>query len=95
MRIITCTSLSSATSTPREITGNMLCLGCAGLWSADCCMPQRVRMFPDGLARQVGDDSARSPIVHVLLRAVVWFGSVLARCEEKSSGLGLASGRLW
>jgi hypothetical protein len=29
----------------------MRCLGCCGLWSTDCCMPQRVRMFLDGLAR--------------------------------------------
>ncbi len=33
----------------------MLCLGCRGLWLADCCMPHRVRMFLDGLARQSGD----------------------------------------
>jgi len=39
-------------------------------------MPQRVRMFLDGLARQVGADSARSPIVHVLLGTVVGFESV-------------------
>ncbi len=25
------------------------------LWSADCCMPQRVRTFLEGLARQPGD----------------------------------------
>ncbi len=33
----------------------MRCLGRRGLWLADCCMPQRVRMFLDGLARQSGD----------------------------------------
>ncbi len=38
----------------RTGSGNMLCLGCAGLSSADCCMPHRVRMFLEGLARQPG-----------------------------------------
>ncbi len=36
-------------------TGNMRCLGRRGLWLANCCMPQRVRMFLEGLVRQPGD----------------------------------------
>ncbi len=56
-------------------TGNILCLGCRGFWSADCWMPQRVRMFLEGLARQPGD--AISMVATTVGRLVLTQGELM------------------
>ncbi len=64
----------------------MLCLGRRGLWLADCCMPQRVRMFLEGLVRQSGD-----PISRWRPLSAAWFSAKVKKWDPKRRPLDCGS----